>query len=393
MTVPGRLTAPARFTIAAGEVLGRYGGRVADVSVEGGRVVAVGGHEPAGPVLDATGLLVAPGFIDLQVNGAHGLDLTVDPALVWEVAAQLPRYGITSFLPTVITAPLPTYDHALTVLAEGPPSGWTGAQPLGWHFEGPMLNPVRRGAHPPRHLQPVSPGVYGRWSSDAGVALVTLAPELPGGLDAVRRLTDAGVVVSAGHTDATTAQIAEAVSRGARYLTHLFNAMAPLTHREPGPIGTALAGGDLVCGLIADGIHVHPLAVAMAWRALGPDRLDLVTDAVGALGMPPGRYHLGALEVTVGPDGVRTADGTLAGGSLAMDQAVRNLVAYTGCSPGEAVATVTTTPARLLGLDTKGVVTTGADADLVLLTPDLHLVATIIGGVVVHPAGGLPWRS
>jgi N-acetylglucosamine-6-phosphate deacetylase len=374
-----------RYTIAAGRVLGPHGWTVADLAIEAGRVADIGSLDAVGEVIDAAGLLVAPGFVDLQLNGAHGLDLTTDPATLWEVAAHLPRYGVTAFLPTVITAPLATYDRAIEVLRQGPPAGWLGARPLGWHFEGPMLNPSRRGAHPPHLLQGVSRDVYGGWSRRNGVRLVTLAPELAGGPEAVRALRAMGVVVSAGHTNATTAEVAEAVDAGVAYLTHLFNAMAPLAHREPGPIGTALAGGDLVCGLIADGVHVHPLAVAAAWRALGPERLNLVTDAVSVLGMPDGRYRLGALEVSVGADGVHTDSGTLAGSNLSLDQAVRNLLAFTGCTAAEAIATVTSTPSRLLGRPDQGRLQPGADADLVLLTPDLHVVTTIVGGVVAHP--------
>jgi N-acetylglucosamine-6-phosphate deacetylase len=169
-------------------------------------------------------------------------------------------------------------------------------------------------------------------------------------------------------------------------VTHLFNAMRPFGHRDPGPIGAALADETVVAGLICDGIHVDPVAVRMAWRALGPDRLNLVTDAVAVLGSERGAARLGAVEVTVDAGAVLTADGVLAGSALALDQAVRNLIAFTGCSVPDAVGTVTATPARLLGLADRGRLTPGARGDVAVLDGDLAVAATIVGGEVA-------WRS
>ena len=246
----------------------------------------------AAPTLDVSGLLVAPGFIDLQINGALGIDLADEPERLWEVGAALSRYGVTGFLPTIITSPAGTPERAMAALADRP-TGFAGAEPLGLHLEGPMLNPDRRGAHDPALLRLPSPGLVEGWTRADGVALVTLAPELPGGLAVVEQLVEAGVVVSAGHTAATADELDRAVAAGLSYVTHLFNAMVPFGHRDPGPIGLALSDGRLTAGLIADGIHVHPIAVAAAWRALGPSRLSLVTDAVAALGRPPGRFPVG----------------------------------------------------------------------------------------------------
>ena len=330
------------------------------------------------------GLLVAPGFIDVQLNGAHGIDLTSSPAQVWDVAGLLPRYGVSAFLPTLVTAPLDVSARAQRALAAGPPPGWRGATPLGLHLEGPMLNPGRRGAHSPQHLRLPSKTAIDGWSRADGVAVVTLAPELPGVLEVVRLLRGRGVVVSAGHTDATVDDMRAAVDAGVTYVTHLFNAMAPFLHLAPGVIGTAFSDDRLTVGLIADGVHVDPVAVAAAWRAIGPARLNLVTDAVAALGLSAGVTMVGDMEIHVGPDGVRLADGTLAGSNLSLDQAVRNLVAFTGCPPHEAIATVTATPARLLGVATKGAVAPGCDADLTVLTADLDLVATLVAGDLLH---------
>ena len=188
---------------------------------------------------------------------------------------------------------------------------------------------------------------------------MTIAPELPGALDVIEQLVGRGVVVSIGHTDADAACVADAERAGATAVTHLFNAMAPFGHRAPGPIGVTLADDSLVAGLICDGIHVDPLAVRIAWRALGPIALMLVTDATAVLGLEPGRRpaRRGRHRRLVGR--CADADGMLAGSDLSLDQAVRNLVAFTGCTAAEAVATVTTTPARLLGLDDRGALEAG----------------------------------
>jgi len=386
----------SRLLLAGGAVVHLDRIEPADVLVVDGVVAAVGPRleAPEGvPTTDVSGLLVAPGFIDLQINGALGIDLADEPERLWEVGAALSRYGVTGFLPTIITSPAGTPERALAALADRP-AGFAGAEPLGLHLEGPMLNPDRRGAHDPALLRPPSPELVEGWTRAGGVALVTLAPELPGGLAAVARLVEAGVVVSAGHTAATAGELDRAVAAGLSYVTHLFNGMVPFGHRDPGPVGLALADGRLTAGLIVDGIHVHPVAVAAAWRALGPSRLSLVTDAVAALGRPPGRFPLGSRTVTLGDDGVRLDDGTLAGSALALDEAVRNLMAFTGCSAAEAIATVTTVPARVLGLPSKGSVAPGCDADLTLLTTDLRVATTFVGGREVRPASEVAtWRS
>ncbi|HKH04723.1 MAG TPA: amidohydrolase family protein [Acidimicrobiales bacterium] len=286
-------------------------------------------------MLDARGLWVVPGLVDLQCNGGWGIDLATEPERLWELAALLPRTGVTAWLPTIVTGPPALRRRALAALAAGPPPELAGtplATPLGLHLEGPFLAPERRGAHPPAWLRPVSPDgprvvEEEGWSRADGVALVTLAPECPGGLDLVRTLVDRGVVVSAGHSSATAAEAEAAIDAGVRWVTHLFNAMAPLHHRDPGLVGVALADDRLHVGLIADGLHVDPRVVRTAARALG-DRLTLVTDAVAALGLPRGPVTLGATPATSGPDGVRLPDGTLAGSTLALDQAIRNLVSY-----------------------------------------------------------------
>lgn len=353
--------------------------------VAGGRILAVGG--PSLSVADATeireapGLILAPGYLDLQVNGGFGLDFTANPATIWDVAARLPRYGVTSFLPTIITSPPEKVRAAQRALAGGPPTGWTGATPLGLHLEGPFLNPGKKGAHNPAYLRTASAESIADWSPDNGVRLVTLAPELPWALEATAELSRRGVVVSAGHSLATYDEAAAGFNAGARYATHLFNAMPTLHHRDPGLVAAALVDPRVTIGLIPDGLHVHPALVKLVWRLLGRDRLNLVTDAMAAMGMPPDEYLLGDFRVKVDETSARLPDGTLAGCILSLDAILRAFRSMTGASLPDLLATVTTTPAGLLGLGNKlGRIAPGMAADFVLMTPDLSIVETFIAG-------------
>ncbi|HRX04384.1 MAG TPA: N-acetylglucosamine-6-phosphate deacetylase [Anaerolineae bacterium] len=363
----------------------------AAVLVDGGRIVAVGyaaavACPPGAQVLDADGLLLTPGFIDMQFNGGFGDDFTADPTTIWQVAAGLPRWGVTAFLPTVITSPLERIAQAQQVVLSEP-AGFRGATPLGLHVEGPFLNPQKKGAHNPAYLQlPALEAVAG-WSPQTGVRLVTLAPELPGALPVIEALATRGVLVSAGHSTATFEEATMAFDAGARYGTHLFNAMPTMHHREPGLPGALLTDPRPVVGFIADGVHTHPSVISLVWQALGPERLNLVTDAMAALGMGPGSHLLGDFEVTVDATSARLADGTLAGSILSLDQALRNLIRLTGCTLADALATVTTTPARSLGLDhERGQIAPGYVADLVLLSPELEVRGTVVRGELVYTA-------
>jgi len=356
-----------------------------DVTAHDGMLVGPAGVGPDGVEVDGAGLLVAAGYLDLQCNGGLGIDLAGAPERLWELGVLLPQFGVTAWLPTIVTTPDGIVDRAIEALAAGPPNGWRGAIPLGLHLEGPFLSPAKRGAHPEALLRPPTLEAIEGWSREAGVALVTLAPDQPGALEVLDALVQRGVVVSLGHTPATAEQATAAVDAGARWVTHLFNAMAPLHHREPGLAGVALADERLHVGVIPDGIHVHPRVVAMTQRALG-DRLTIVTDAVGALGMPHGRMTLGRTVVTIDDGGVRLADGNLAGSNLAMDQGVRNLVAFSGCPTEAALHAASTAPAAVLGDTVRGTLAPGARADLVVLTRELELVATIVGGEILYDA-------
>jgi N-acetylglucosamine-6-phosphate deacetylase len=354
-----------------------------DVHIVDG-VVVVAGSSWRGPVLDVAGCTVAPGFVDLQVNGAVGADLTASPGRLWDVAAAMPRFGVTSFLPTIITSPPATVDDALQVLAGGPPGGWLGARPIGLHLEGPMIASARAGAHEAGHIVAPSSEVISGWSRDAGVAMATLAPELPGALPVIDELVTRGVVVAAGHTDADGDAACAAVQRGLSAVTHLFNAMAPMHHRTSSLAAAALTDLPVAASLIADGIHVEPRMLRLAWRALGADRRILVSDGTAPLGAPAGRYVLAGRDIVSDGRSCRTASGALAGGLTGIDACLRNIIAMTGCGPAEAVTAVTETPARLLGRPDLGVLRPGAAGDVAVLDANLDVVATIVAGVVVY---------
>jgi N-acetylglucosamine-6-phosphate deacetylase len=365
------------------------------VLVTDGRVAEVGGGTPPRrpDVVLGTGYLV-PGLIDLQVNGCFGVNLAdVEPAGWALVARRLPETGITAFLPTLVTAPVAEMSHALrcaSVLVADPPAG---ARVLGVHMEGPFLAPTWAGAHRREWMvTPTQATVANLLAAGAGaLRVVTLAPEVEGGLAAVAALASAGVVVSVGHSDATARQVAAAADAGARMVTHLFNAQRPLHHREPGVVGQALADPRLTSGLIADLTHVTAAACAIAFAA-APGRICLVTDASAAAGMAPGRYRLGGKLVEVRPgDGQapRLADGTLAGSVLRMDRAVANAVAA-GVGLAEAVAAATRVPADVLGRPDLGRLSPWAAADLVWLDDDLRAQATWVAGERVYPAEAVP---
>lgn len=360
------------------------------VVIDGARIVAAGaaGDVPVASgatVVNAGGMLLVPGFIDLQLNGAFGHDFTADPASIWRVAAGLPRYGVTAFLPTIITSPLEQVEAGMQVVRDGRPKDFRGAAPLGLHVEGPFLNPKKKGAHNQQHLRPPTPEAVAGWSPTSGVRMVTMAPENPGALEVIAALASRGVVVSTGHSMATYDEAVAGFDAGARYGTHLFNAMPPLGHRDPGLPGALLADDRMTVGFIADGVHTHRSIVALVWRMLGPRRMSLVTDAMAALGMPPGSHRLGDYDVIVDATSCRLADGTLAGSILELDQALRNLIDITGCSLDEALETMTTTPAKLLGLDgERGRIAPGYTADIVLLSSDLRVQTTIASGEIVY---------
>lgn len=359
------------------------------VVVEGRRIVAVRPGQATRPDVAFPKSILAPGFIDLQVNGCAGVDfLSVEsPEDLRPASAHLLRTGVTSYLPTLISSPIRTVRRAMGVLAA---AARRRDEPriLGIHLEGPFLNREYAGAHDPAHLRRPSLRVLGALLEgfETRVRLITLAPELPGAGELIRRLARTRIRLAAGHSGADFQTASGAFDDGIVMATHLFNAMRPFHHREPGLAGATLVHRAAFASLILDGVHVHKAAAQVALHLLGRDRAILITDAIAAAGASPGRYRLGGREVDFDGRAPRTASGALAGSTLTMNAAVANAVRL-GVSLPDAIRMAATNPARLLGLRKKGVLAAGADADLVVLTPNLEVEVVAVQGGVVYRVG------
>jgi N-acetylglucosamine-6-phosphate deacetylase len=371
--IDGVITGPALVRVRDG--------RIADVRVDPAALERAD--------IPLTGLLT-PGLVDIQVNGAFGVDFAeADAERMRHVAVHLPSTGVTRFLPTLITAPVPVIlAQAREVLAASAVLDADGAaRPLGVHLEGPFLSPVRHGVHDPALMPDPTPELVGEILADervrAGLRMITLAPERPGGLAAVTRFAEAGVLVSVGHSDATAEQTRQAADAGARMITHLFNAQRGLNHREPGVPGAALNDPRYSIGLIADLAHVAPDVCRLVFT-VAAGRIALVTDAVAAAGMPAGRYQLGGADVLLTEEGVpRSPDGTIAGSALTLDRAVRNMVSI-GVDPAIALTAATRVPADTIGEPGLGRLEEGAVADLVCWDGSLRVERVWIDGRAVE---------
>lgn len=362
------------------------GGRVATpdgvldpgwVLVDDGTISSVGsGEPPARPgaaVTDATGSWVLPGFVDIHCHGGGGAAFTsADPGHVRQVVDAHTAHGTTTMLASLVTRPVPELVEQVAALADLVQDGLVA----GVHLEGPFLSAARCGAHDPAILRPPDPvSVDALLAAGRGtIRMVTVAPELEGAVPAVKRLVDAGVIAAIGHTDALAEDVVPAVDAGASVATHLFNGMRPLHHREPGPIGVLLDDERVTVELICDLVHLHPTIVRLAARHAGAGRTVLITDAIAAAAAGDGVYDIGGLEVNV-TDGVPTlaGGGSLAGSTLTMDAAFRNLVQNCGLGVLDAVAAAATRPAELLGLgNVTGRLAPGYAADVVLLDDALR---------------------
>ena len=338
---------------------------------------------PAGTIGGPTSRIL-PGLVDIQVNGAFGHDFADPAADIAAVCRRLPELGVTAFVPTIVTSPPEIYGPALANLRRHPRAG--EARILGVHVEGPFLSPAYPGTHRPALLGLPDQHEAAGWLEAGDVRWVTLAPELPGALELIAFLASRGVRVAMGHSDATWAQSDAGARAGASLVTHLFNAMRPLRHRDPGLAGYALAS-SLPVGVIADGHHLAFETLRLIGRVKAPDELYLVTDALAGLGMPPGRYPLGDLEYVSDGTCGRLPDGTLSGSLLPLNLAVRNLVDRAGLDPALAVRMATLNPARALGLDDGlGRIAVGGAADAVLLDDKWQVEATVAGGTLAYEA-------
>ena len=383
----GDLILPARI-VAGGSVV-----------VDDGRIVAIeeGPADPAGAsVIDARGCYVSPGFIDVHLHGLHGDDVLDGEGAVARVAQRLPQYGVTAFCPTSVACPPDVLSGFLRQVGELrlAPLAAGGARVLPAHLESNFISPDFAGAQPVACLRlppDASRGVEGEFSgrdvldvveaARPDVGIVTLAPELPGGLDLVRALAAAGHHVSLGHSAADFDTAMAAIEAGARQATHLFNRMSPMSHRAPGLTGAVLGSDDVVAELICDGHHVHPAACRVAMAAKGPAGVMAITDATAGAGLSAGATaRLGGQPIHVRAEAAFLEDGTLAGSTLTMDRAFAAIVTRFGGSLVDAALMCATTPARALGLTGFGVIADGAAADLLVLDGAFRVRHTLVGG-------------
>lgn len=389
MTGQGPAAPSERWVLQAGSLLlpeGAVGPGF--VEVEGEHIARVEEGVHPSPHLRCSDSAAVPGFVDLQVNGAAGCDfLQPTEAGLAAAHAYLLSTGTVAYIPTLISAPEDRLRTALEFFAERMAAGTRPDTPriLGVHLEGPFLSPGRSGAHRPAHLRPPSVEWIGRLVEDFRglIRVVTLAPELDGSLEVIRYLASEGIIAAVGHTNGTFAEATAAFDAGARLATHLFNAMPPYHHREPGVVGAALADSRVTCSVVADLVHVHATVLAQVAALKGWERTLLVTDAIAAAGAPPGRVTLGDQAVTVTDRAPRLAGGTLAGSILRMDRAVKNMAGAIGAWD-QVARMASTTPARLLGLE-QGELRAGLRADLVILSRDKSVSAVVVGGRVVLP--------
>jgi len=324
------------------------------------------------------GELLAPGFIDLQVNGFGGHDAAEGRNAIEAISDALPATGVTAFLPTLISAPVGVgTDFAASVAA----AEARGARVLGAHIEGPFINPSFRGAHDRACLATPTPEQV-EVIARAKPRLVTLAPELPGALEAIKRLRRSGVVVSAGHTGADFEQGQRAIEAGVRFGTHIYNAMPPVHHRRPGIALALILDRRVTVGLIADGMHVHPSVCRQLLTVKGVSRIALTTDQTAAAGTAPGDFQLSGRRVVSDGVVVRLEDGTLAGSASTMEDLIGRVARLPGMTVDRAVSMASTVPARVLGDRRLGRIEVGACADLVVLDRDLRVRLTMVGGRV-----------
>jgi N-acetylglucosamine-6-phosphate deacetylase len=361
--------------------------------VEEGKIVALGSREqlamPSGARHhDFPGKILAPGFIDIHIHGGSGYDvMEPSPSALAAIENGMAKHGVTSYLPTTVTAPLSDTLQALEHLGKAIKTAGTPgrARPLGIHLEGPFISHAKRGVHPPENLLPPSPKILRQFheASQGTLRMMTIAPEVQGSVEIIADAANLNILVSLGHSNATFAEANAGIAAGARHATHTFNAMRPLDHREPGILGAVLSDDRLTADLIADGLHIDPAIIKLFLRAKRLDRSVLITDAISATGMPDGRYKLGQFEVEVKGDRC-DLNGKLAGSVLTLDRAVRNVMHFVPLDLQDAVRLVTTNPARAIGMaETHGTLQVGRTADIVVLTTSGEIAATIAGGQFV----------
>ncbi len=366
----------------------------AGILIRDGRIEAIGPRDsislPAGAnEVNASGKIAAPGFLDVHIHGAGGHDVMEGtPDALQTVSKTIAAHGTTSFVATTVTASPENICKASEgisrYIAQQHETGDTCAEILGIHFEGPFISPVRRGVHPVEWLKLPSTELLAKFIDAAcgHARILTIAPELLGALPCIDAARRSGIVVGIGHTDATCEQAFAAFDHGAHHAIHMYNAMRPFSHRDPGVIGAVLTTPGVTAELIADGVHVEETAMRLLLQAKGAGGVILISDGISATGMPDGTYRLGSFEVTVSGGVCRNAEGKLAGSTLTLDRALRNIVAL-GASFADALRMLTLNPATLLGIESqKGSLRIGADADIILLDDALNVTQVWTRGCI-----------
>ncbi|KAI8122779.1 putative N-acetylglucosamine-6-phosphate deacetylase [Lucilia cuprina] len=350
---------------------------------------------------DCKNAIIAAGYIDLQINGGYGVDFSFDTDTVEEginkVAKGLIKNGVTSFCPTLVTSPPETYRKVIPRI----PKATNGAGILGLHLEGPFINAQKKGAHPENCIRDLDEGmktVIDVYGSLDNVKILTMAPEKDSSGETIRTLTDMGITVACGHSMGNLKDGENAVKNGASLITHLFNAMLPFHHRDPGLVGLLASneipvGTTVYFGLISDGVHTHPTAMRIAYRT-HPEGLILVTDAISALGLEEGIHHIGQLKMEVRDSKAFIAGtNTLCGSIAPMDECVRIFKKSTGCSTVYAIEAATLHPAKCIKIEnSKGTLGFETDADFILLDDDLNVLSTWINGECVYSNGAIPFE-
>jgi len=339
-------------------------------------------------IIEAQNKFIVPGYIDIHVHGGGGSDvMDGEYEAIKQVANTHSRFGTTAFLPTTMAMTKDKIIKSLKSIHEARLKGTETAEILGIHLEGPYINPEKKGAQKEEDIKKVSVEEFLEFSQASGnlIRLVTIAPEMPGAIDFIRWLHQQGIIVSVGHSNATYKQVQEGIQAGLSHVTHTFNAMRELHHREPGVVGAALTSPELTVEVIADGIHIHPIVLKILTQMKENEKLVLITDAMRATGFKEGTYDLGGQEVMVSQGQARLKNGTLAGSVLTMDTAVKNLVNKVGISLLNAVQMASYNPAKCLGIDDrKGSVELYKDADIVILNKNLETELTMVAGKVVY---------
>lgn len=339
-------------------------------------------------IIEAQNKFIVPGYIDIHVHGGGGSDvMDGEYEAIKQVATTHSRFGTTAFLPTTMTMTKDKIIKSLKSIHEAKLKGTGTAEILGIHLEGPYINPEKKGAQKEEDIKKVSVEEFLEFNQASGnlIRLVTIAPEMPGAIDFIRWLHQQGIIVSVGHSNATYKQVQEGIQAGLSHVTHIFNAMRGLHHREPGVVGAALSSPKLIVEMIADGIHLHPIVLKMLTQIKESEKLVLITDAMRATGFKEGTYDLGGQEVIVTQGQAKLKNGTLAGSVLTMDKAVKNLVTKVGISLLNAVQMASYNPAKCLGIDDKkGSLELYKDADIVILNKNLEAELTMVAGKVVY---------